>query len=126
MTARLALTFLCALGFLAAQPARAQAPAGEPDAPIEEAPGNFSIGLGAAYGPSYEGSDDYTIFPAGILRADFGPVALSTRGTYLYADVLDGDAAEAAAVGITVEPEGGSEQPTSQPIAMFDLGEATA
>ncbi len=40
--------------------------------------------------------------------------------------VLDGDAAEAAAVGITVEPEGGSEQPTSQPIAMFDLGEASA
>ncbi|WP_030482917.1 anti-sigma factor [Nocardioides aequoreus] len=40
--------------------------------------------------------------------------------------VLDGDAAEATAVGITVEPEGGSEQPTTEPIAMFDLGEAPA
>ncbi|MBD3944942.1 anti-sigma factor [Nocardioides ganghwensis] len=39
--------------------------------------------------------------------------------------VLDGSAAEAVAVGITVEPEGGSEQPTSDPIALFDLTEAT-
>lgn len=39
--------------------------------------------------------------------------------------VLDGSAAKAVAVGITVEPEGGSEQPTSEPIAMFDLTEAT-
>ncbi|GAB3998584.1 anti-sigma factor [Nocardioides marmoraquaticus] len=35
--------------------------------------------------------------------------------------VLDGDAAEAAAVAITEEPQGGSQQPTSDPIAMFDL-----
>ncbi len=40
--------------------------------------------------------------------------------------VLDGDAAKATAVGITVEPEQGSAQPTSEPIAMFDLGEADA
>lgn len=39
--------------------------------------------------------------------------------------VLDGSAAAAAAVGITVEPEGGSTQPTSDPIAVFDLTEAT-
>ncbi|GAA5106345.1 anti-sigma factor [Alloalcanivorax gelatiniphagus] len=38
--------------------------------------------------------------------------------------VLDGAAAEAIAVGITVEPDGGSEQPTSEPIAVFDLTEA--
>ena len=39
--------------------------------------------------------------------------------------VLDGSAAQAAAVGITVEPESGSKQPTSDPIAVFDLTEAT-
>jgi anti-sigma-K factor RskA len=39
--------------------------------------------------------------------------------------VLDGSAEAAAAVGITVEPEGGSEQPTTDPIAVFDLTEAT-
>ena len=39
--------------------------------------------------------------------------------------VLDGSAAQAAAVGITVEPAEGSEQPTTPPIAVFDLTEAT-
>ncbi|HEV2798526.1 MAG TPA: anti-sigma factor [Nocardioides sp.] len=39
--------------------------------------------------------------------------------------VLDGPAAEAVAVGITVEPAEGSEQPTTEPIAVFDLTEAT-
>jgi len=39
--------------------------------------------------------------------------------------VLDGPAGGAAAVGITVEPDGGSKQPTSDPIAVFDLTEAT-
>lgn len=39
--------------------------------------------------------------------------------------VLDGSAADAAAVGITVEPDGGSDKPTTEPIALFDLTEAT-
>lgn len=38
--------------------------------------------------------------------------------------VLDGDAATATAVGITVEPEGGSPEPTSDPIAIFDFSQA--
>jgi anti-sigma-K factor RskA len=38
--------------------------------------------------------------------------------------VLDGDAATATAAGITVEPEGGSPEPTSEPIALFDFGES--
>lgn len=39
--------------------------------------------------------------------------------------VLEGSAAQAVAVGITVEPAEGSNQPTSDPIAVFDLTEAT-
>jgi anti-sigma-K factor RskA len=39
--------------------------------------------------------------------------------------LLEGTASAAAAVGITVEPDGGSEEPTSEPIALFDLTEAT-
>lgn len=35
--------------------------------------------------------------------------------------VLDGDAAQATAVGITVEPDGGSTEPTTEPIALFAL-----
>jgi anti-sigma-K factor RskA len=35
--------------------------------------------------------------------------------------VLQGDAADAQAAGITVEPAGGSEQPTSNPVAFFSF-----
>lgn len=35
--------------------------------------------------------------------------------------LLDGDASRATGVGITVEPDGGSDQPTSEPIAFFSL-----
>lgn len=38
--------------------------------------------------------------------------------------VLEGAAADAAAVGITVEPDGGSDKPTTEPIAVFDLTES--
>ncbi|MCX6399753.1 MAG: anti-sigma factor [Propionibacteriales bacterium] len=36
--------------------------------------------------------------------------------------LLDGDASTATGVGITVEPDGGSERPSSEPIAVFPLG----
>lgn len=39
--------------------------------------------------------------------------------------VLDGAVAGATAAGITVEPVGGSRQPTSDPIALFDFEQAT-
>lgn len=38
--------------------------------------------------------------------------------------LLDGDATEATGVGITEEPDGGSEIPTRSPIALFDFSEA--
>ena len=40
--------------------------------------------------------------------------------------LLKGDAAKATGVGITVEPEGGSEEPTTEPIALFEFDEAKA
>jgi anti-sigma-K factor RskA len=40
--------------------------------------------------------------------------------------LLSGDAATATAAGITVEPEGGSTEPTTEPIALFDFGRAGA
>lgn len=40
--------------------------------------------------------------------------------------LLKGDATTATAVGITVEPEGGSPEPTSDPIALLDLNKAEA
>jgi anti-sigma-K factor RskA len=38
--------------------------------------------------------------------------------------VLEGDAAAATAAGITVEPEGGSDAPTTEPIVLFDFEQA--
>ena len=40
--------------------------------------------------------------------------------------LLRGDAAEATGVGITVEPEGGSKQPTGEPIALFEFDKGDA
>ncbi len=59
-------------------------------------------------------SDDGTFTSAGLMPDEADQTL-----------VLDGPAAAAAAVGITVEPDGGSEQPTTDPIALFDLTEAT-
>ena len=39
--------------------------------------------------------------------------------------LLHGDATSATGAGITVEPQGGSESPTSEPIALFDFSRAT-
>jgi anti-sigma-K factor RskA len=39
--------------------------------------------------------------------------------------LLQGDATSATAAGITVEPEGGSESPTTEPIVLFDFARAT-
>lgn len=52
--------------------------------------------------------------PAGLMHGD-------ERGALL----LDGDVAGASGAGITVEPEGGSTEPTSAPVALFDFKLAT-
>lgn len=49
-----------------------------------------------------------------------GLMSVSPNQTVL----LDGDATTATAAGITVEPEGGSTSPTTEPIALFDFGRA--
>jgi anti-sigma-K factor RskA len=59
--------------------------------------------------------DSGTMLPAGLMR---------TPGDHKL--LLEGDAAQATGVGITVEPESGSKEPTGKPIALFDLGEADA
>ncbi|GAA1913450.1 anti-sigma factor [Nocardioides hwasunensis] len=77
-------------------------------------------------------TDDMAPAPAG---KDYELWLLPDADTYVSAGlmtdganqttVLDGSAADAVAVGITVEPDGGSEQPTTDPIAVFDLTQST-
>lgn len=57
---------------------------------------------------------DGAMVPAGLLKA---------AGDQEF--LLTGDAAEATAAGITIEPAGGSKQPTTTPIALFDLTQDT-
>lgn len=53
------------------------------------------------------------------------PAGLMTSGGD-HKVLLKGKATGASGVGITVEPKGGSDTPSSQPIAMFELGQVTA
>jgi outer membrane scaffolding protein for murein synthesis (MipA/OmpV family) len=49
---------------------------------------SLTLGVGGAYVPSYEGSDDYIATPIGALFGRIGPVSFVTRGTALAIDVI--------------------------------------
>ena len=57
---------------------------------------------------------DGEFVPAGLMPAKADQTVL-----------LEGDAASATAAGITIEPAGGSDKPTTEPIALFDFSQAT-
>ena len=48
----------------------------------------LTIGVGAAVLPDYEGADDYRIVPAAAARGRYDGISFSTRGTYLYVDLI--------------------------------------
>lgn len=54
-------------------------------------------------------NEEGNMVPAGLMRETDGEM------------VLDGDVNQAKGVGVTVEPAGGSDQPTSDPIALVEL-----
>jgi anti-sigma-K factor RskA len=56
-----------------------------------------------------------TMIPAGMMKPQGDNKML-----------LEGDATKAIGVGITLEPKGGSKTPTSEPIALFELGKTNA
>lgn len=74
-----------ALPLLAATPALAQEAddQGRPDDP-----NSLTIGLGGAYVPSYEGSDDYILTPIGLAFGKVAGFGFATRGTALYVDLI--------------------------------------
>ena len=47
-----------------------------------------TVGVGAGITPDYEGSDEYRFIPAAAIRGRVSGIAFSTRGTYLYVDVI--------------------------------------
>lgn len=66
-------------------PAHAQ-PADAPPPPASTANQTTTIGLGVSYAPTYEGSDDYSLAPAGLVRGNVGGFNFFSRATALYFD----------------------------------------
>jgi outer membrane scaffolding protein for murein synthesis (MipA/OmpV family) len=65
------------------------------EAPAAETPNRgvyggdwVTLGLGAGYGPSYEGSDDYTLFPGPLLQGSVSGFEFGARGQGLYVDLV--------------------------------------
>jgi len=49
---------------------------------------SFTIGVGGALVPDYEGADDYRLIPAAAVRGRVGGIAFFSRATYLYVDLV--------------------------------------
>lgn len=80
----LAAALATSAAFLAA-PASAQDTS---TAPIEEGGDTVTIGVGAAYVPTYEGSDDHRIVPGAVIRGKLSGFNFFTRGLQLYVDAI--------------------------------------
>lgn len=76
---------IVALPLLAAAPALAEEvdDQGRPDDR-----NSLTIGIGGAYLPSYEGSDEYILTPIGLAFGKVSGFGFSTRGTALYIDLI--------------------------------------
>ncbi len=48
----------------------------------------LTVGVGGGYGPSYEGSDDYVLFPAPIAQGSIGGFDFGARGPGFYVDLI--------------------------------------
>jgi MipA family protein len=51
-----------------------------------------TVAVGGAFVPDYEGSDDYRLIPAAAIRGKVSGISFTTRGSYLYVDVIPGNA----------------------------------
>ena len=81
---------LLALAACCSAPAFAQDQAPLPTPEEISSADSFMIAGGGAIIPDYEGSDDYKLIPAAAIRGKLSGISFSTRGTYLYVDVVNG------------------------------------
>jgi MipA family protein len=77
---------LPAFAFLAFAAAPVVAQDGEEALPEDR--NSLTVGVGGAYVPSYEGSDDYILTPIGALFGKVGGIGFQTRGTGLAVDLI--------------------------------------
>ncbi len=67
-------------------------PAFAQDLPVDAGGDSFTIGVGVATVPRYEGADSNTIVPAAAIRGRYKAVEFSTVGTTLYVDLVPANA----------------------------------
>lgn len=48
----------------------------------------LSVGVGGAYGPSYDGSDDMVLYPAALVQGSLGGIGISSRGAGVALDFI--------------------------------------
>ena len=87
----------------------------------------FTIGLGAAYNPSYIGSDNYVVTPIGVLRGKVSGFDFSLRGPQLAIDVVRDGGAEGVEfqlgplVGIRLDRTSRIRDPRVAALGDFDI-----
>jgi len=85
---RLALLMI-ATGLAAPALAQSEPPPGpQPSAEDLARKDSVTIGVGGALIPDYEGSNDDRLIPAAAIRGQVSGIGFSTKGTYLYVDVI--------------------------------------
>lgn len=52
---------------------------------------HLTVGLGVAYGASYDGSDDYAVSPIPVVRGSLGGIGMSARSGGIGLDFIDGE-----------------------------------
>ena len=82
------ISLVATAALCAATPAWAQDPEPLPSPDEINSADGFTIAGGVGFVPDYEGSDDYRLIPAAALRGKVGGISFTTRGTYLYVDVV--------------------------------------
>jgi MipA family protein len=81
---------LFAFATLCAAPAFAQDAQPLPSPEEINRANSLTIGVGGAIMPDYEGSNEYKLIPAAAVRGKVGNISFTTRGLYLYVDLIGG------------------------------------
>jgi MipA family protein len=112
-----------ALALVLATPVFAQ---GGPPAASEQSvfDGDYlSVAVGGAYGPSYDGSDDYVLYPAALLQGSLGGVEFTSRGAGVALDFIpDPDDGMGFDLGVTGQVRGNRARQIEDPV-VESLGE---
>lgn len=78
-----------------------------------------SVAIGAAYGPSYDGSDDYVIFPAALVQGSLGGIDFTSRGAGLAFDfVPDPDEGIGFDLGVSGQLRGNRARQVEDPVVL--------